>query len=235
MSRAAAPDWDAPAQRPTGTDKAALALVAGAIWGVPAAVGILLIGPLALRLVFVFGPVAWLAWTSATAPSWAARKSGSRVANEGEMPRVRNLVAGLAERAGIPQPELRVLPGAGAAAVVTGGRRPAVAVTEALAAGFTRTETEAVIAHCIVRLASPGLRLAALRARLKVLDSMLTPQVGFDDDVKAAALIRYPPALAAAIRKASAPTDERLAPVAFVAEGPSHRPAAERAAAVADL
>jgi hypothetical protein len=234
MSRAAAPDWDAPVRRPTGTDKLAVGLVAGAIWGVPAVLGILLVGPLALRLVFVLGPVAWLAWTGWTAPSWAVRKSGSRPAAEGEIPRVRNLAAGLAERVGVLQPEVRVLPGDGAVAIVTGGKRPVVAVTEALASGFTRTETEAVIAHCVVRLASPGLRLAAVRARLSVLDSMLSAQVGFDDDVKAAALIRYPVALAAAIGKATAPPG-RLGPVAFVAEGPSHRPAAERIAAVGDL
>jgi hypothetical protein len=119
-------------------------------------------------------------------------------------------------------------------AMVCRAKGPALAVTRGLLDDFTRTELEAVIAHCMVRLLSTDVERASMALAQGPLGTRSIPRVGYEDDVRAAAVTRYPPALADAVEKAK-PMKGRYAPFWFVADDRSHRPAQERAAAIRDL
>jgi hypothetical protein len=152
-----------------------------------------------------------------------------------ESPRLHNLVAGLAARLHVAPPALWVIREGGPNAMVAGVLgRARLAVTASLLDRFARSELEAVVAHCLVRAERGRRWRASVAVWLGRPGRRLAPPVGSDDDVRAAALTRYPPALAAAIRK-SEPRRDRLAPLWFVADGPPHRPAEEREAALLDL
>ncbi|HYI46328.1 MAG TPA: hypothetical protein VE174_12795 [Actinomycetota bacterium] len=148
-------------------------------------------------------------------------------------PRFTNIVHGLADRHGVPMPKLRVTEKVGPNAFVL-RRGPSIVVSRSLLDTFTRTEQEAVAAHSLVRLNSGHLFFAYLAAMLGRLGSRFAPKVGFEDDIHAAALTRYPPALASAIGKAK-PVEDSSGVLWFVAHGPSHRPPTERIAALHDL
>lgn len=150
-----------------------------------------------------------------------------------EEPRFINIVQGLAERHGVPMPRLGVTEKGGPNAFVR-RRGPSMIVSRSLLDTFTRTEQEAVAAHCLVRLNSGHLFFAHLAAMLGRVGSRFAPKVGYEDDVHAAALTRYPPALASAIEKAK-PVEDASGVLWFVAHGPSHRPPTERIAALQDL
>ena len=162
------------------------------------------------------------------------RKLKAVRATSKEAARLRNLSAGIAGDLGMPVPELWVIPEGGPNALVCLTPKPTIAVTSSLLADATRTQLEAVVAHCLVRLASPGMRPLGIATQLGPLGRPFAPRVGFDDDVRAAALIRYPPALGAAIESAD-PAPPRYGPAWFVARSSSHRPAEERAEALRDL
>lgn len=149
----------------------------------------------------------------------ALKEAGARHLRDGEQPRFRNLAEGLAARASSGAPDLWLLTAGGPNAIGCRFDRPVVAVSESLLDLFTRTEIEAVVAHCLVRNRTAG-RKGAL--------------VGYDDDVRAAALTRYPPALASAVQKAE-PYRGRYGAFYFVAEGSTHRAVTERAEALLDL
>ena len=177
---------------------------------------------------------------AAAAAGWIAlqprRALGARapVALDSEAaPRLVNVVAGLSRDLGVPTPRLWRVAGDGPNAVV--GRRggPAVGLTRSLLDSYTRTELEAVAAHCLVRLGREGLRREAVGAALGPLGRKLGPFVDAREDARVAAITRYPPALASAIRKA-APSSTG-APFLFVAPPPWHDDPEQRARAVADL
>jgi hypothetical protein len=127
-------------------------------------------------------------------------------------------------------PRLYVSDAAGANAFVVPG---AIVVTDQLVAGYARTELEAVVAHCLVRLRDGGLGWGMASAAAGGVAGVV-PRVDPRLDARAAAVTRYPPALASAIRKA-APARGRTAQLWFVANGPSHAPAEERASELLDL
>jgi hypothetical protein len=106
-------------------------------------------------------------------------------------------------------------------------------VTRSLLDSYTRTELEAVVAHCLLRLARSSLRREGLAAALGPLARSLCPVVGTPEDVRAVALTRYPPALAAAIRKATPARQGGL--FYFVARPPWHEDPEARAAVLDDL
>jgi hypothetical protein len=149
------------------------------------------------------------------------------------VPRITNLVAGLAKDHGLQIPQLYAIRDMSPNAIVLRKWGPAVAITTGLLEKFARTEIEAVLAHCLVRVQSPNLRFALL-ASVTPWGAGLAPTVGTDDDVRAAAMTRFPPGLAGAIEKAK-PVGKRYRPLWFVAEGPPHRPVQERIAALQDL
>ncbi|MEA2498361.1 MAG: heat shock protein HtpX [Actinomycetota bacterium] len=142
---------------------------------------------------------------------------GAREIAPGEQPRLSNMVEGLASDLGVAPPLVGVLDDDEANAFVIGGRSPSIGFTTGLVAGYTRTELEAVVAHCLVRVQGRG----AIRP------------AGLAEDIASVTLTRYPPALASALRKAS-PRPERAGVRWFVPEGgdPSTE---QRAVEVLDL
>ena len=149
----------------------------------------------------------------------ALREVSARPVEPGDHPRATNIVAGLAPRVGGGPAELWVYEGDGPNALTCRLDRIVIATARSLLESYTRTEIEAVIAHCLVRSRTAGRKGV---------------RIGYADDVRAAALTRYPPALAAALRKAQ-PYQGKFASFYMVAEGPTHRPVEERALALLDL
>ncbi|MGH2736090.1 MAG: hypothetical protein ACRDKZ_10955 [Actinomycetota bacterium] len=162
------------------------------------------------------------------------RLAGAEPPRGGGSARILNLVAGLSADLAIPAPEVLVADDERANALVCLAGGPKFVVTSSLLEGFTRTEQEAVVAHCLVRLRGGQVRWTQLSLALGPFGGALVAQVGGADDVAAASLTRYPPALAAAVRKAEAATG-RYGALWFVGGGTSHVPAEQRAAALADL
>jgi hypothetical protein len=149
----------------------------------------------------------------------ALKDSGASPLTGDEQPRFRNIADGLAERLGLGRVDLFVIDRGGPNALCCKLERPTIAATKDLLESYTRTEVEAVVAHCLVRHRAAGHKGGP---------------VGFSDDVRAAALTRYPPALASAIEKAD-PYRGRYAAFYLVADDPGHRPVAERVTAILDL
>jgi hypothetical protein len=164
----------------------------------------------------------------------AQRFDGVTVA-PGSEPRLENLVSGLSGDHGLVLPRTVVLESAPPNACVwrplVGS--PVLAISRSYLEVLSRTELEGVVAHCLVRLDSSDARAATMADLLSAVGARVAPKVGFSDDIRAAALTRYPPGLSSAIRKAG-PTG-RSAPLWFVADGPTHRAATERIDELADL
>lgn len=228
------PDWDAP-RRPTVTFREALYM---AVLGLLIVIFLILLGEtfgergtgITLVLFFIFG----LGISLGTSGRRALLSAGARRMYEHEHPRLPNLVQGLAGDMGVPVPHLRIIEGVGPNAMVCRSGGPVIAVTDGLMTAFTRTEIEAVVAHCLVRLNGRGLRMAMLASELVFFAGPLRPMVGFDDDIRAVAVTRYPPGMVAAIGKAEARTG-RHGPLWFVTDGRWHRPRDARIAALEDL
>lgn len=165
---------------------------------------------------------------------FALRRAGARRLARDDWPRLRNIAAGLASDLGIRPPALYCIPDGGPNALVCRARGPALAVTRALVDSFTRTELEAVVAHCLVRLASDELDRAATISALGGWMVTKGPVVGVVDDVRAAAVTRFPPAVVSALEKAE-PRRGRFAAFWFVADEPTHRALSDRIEVVRDL
>lgn len=228
-------DWEVPEAGYPARDRVALLAL---IW-VPAVLVALVVAVFTGRwwagvaLVILWGlkTLAEARWTDRV----MLRRLGAGMLDRHDAPRLENLAAGIASDLGVDPPTLYLLREGGPNALVaSGGKSGVLAVRKALLDTFTRTELEAVVAHCLVRLHSQGFVYSNLAARWSDLGAGLAPQVGISDDVRAAALTRYPPALAAAISKCD-PQVARYAPLWFVADAPSHVPAERRVEALEDL
>ena len=228
-------DWDAPESDYPVRDRVALHAL---IW-VPAVLVALVVAVFTgLWWIGVVLLVLWGIKTFAEA-RWTdrimLRRLGAGPLEPHDGPRLENLVAGTAADLGVEPPRLYLLPDGGPNALVaSGGRSGLLAVRKTLLDTFTRTELEAVVAHCLLRLHSKDFVYSNMAARWSDLGAGLAPRVGAADDVRAAALTRYPPALTSAIEKCD-PRIARYAPLWFVADAPSHEPSEDRAALVADL
>jgi hypothetical protein len=159
--------------------------------------------------------------------------TGARPLAAQDAPRVSNLVDGLARAAG-RRPRVFVFEQPDPNAFVWGGRRPIVALSRGAVSDFTRTEIEAVVAHCVVRLAFGTTRALPIATIASRIGGLRGPLVGVADDVAAAAVTRYPPALRTALAKCS-PARGPYAPAFFAAASWSHVPTGERIAALEDL
>jgi hypothetical protein len=149
----------------------------------------------------------------------ALREAGAVAVRAGDEPRFKNLADGLAERLALGPVDLFIYDVGGPNAITGRLERPFVCAARSLVSSYTRTELEAVVAHCLVRHKEPPRKWIP---------------VGYADDVRAAAVTRFPPALASAISKAE-PYRGRFAAFYLVAEGPTHRPVEERSGALLDL
>lgn len=230
---AVAGEWGAVARRPLsaravgalGGAVALCALVPGALgWGVG--------GPAVGAVIALLCLGALGAWV-AVQPRRALGDRSPVPLRAEDAPRLVNVVQGVSADLGLCVPTLWVIEGEGANAVVGRFRGPAVGVTRALLDDYTRTELEAVVAHCLLRLRPPALRREALAAAAGPLGRWLCPLVDARGDAAVAAVTRYPPALASAIRKATPATAG--APFLFVAPRPWHHDQEQRAEFVADL
>jgi Zn-dependent protease with chaperone function len=158
------------------------------------------------------------------------RARARRIPSDAE-PRLSSLARGLAADLDMRCPQLWLYEGRGPNALVCAG---AVAVSRAALTDLNRTELEAVVAHCLVRLKARSTRIATLASLSHALARSIGTIVGPTEDARAAALTRYPPALVAAIAKA-APAQGRYGPFYFVADGPVHAHADARIKALSDL
>jgi hypothetical protein len=163
----------------------------------------------------------------------ALRSFRARRLDPGEHPRVANLLQGLASDVGVATPSPYVLDDEGANALACRAGGPAIALSAPLLETYTRTELEAVIAHCVVRLRHGGTRGAARWCAFGALGGAGIA-VGVPEDAAAAEVTRYPPALASAIRKAE-PRRGRFAPLFLVADHPSHEALQARLRALEEL
>jgi Zn-dependent protease with chaperone function len=164
---------------------------------------------------------------------WAVRRAR---AGHTPSPRITNLAEGIAASCGLPAPRVHVIDRGGPNAfAVSSGGRPALVVTRSLMQDFTRTEIEAVVAHCLARVANGQARYSAIAALWGAWAVGLAPTVGPDADVRAASITRYPPALVSTISKADPRVDDRLGPLWFVWDGESHVPSEQREEALSQL
>jgi hypothetical protein len=196
---------------------------------IPAGVPVAAVG---VVLVVYAGVVVW--WVRSQG-RMALASVGARAAHPGELDRIENLASGLASDLGIEVPGLLVFDEGGANALVVGlagGHR--IAFGASLVSEFSRTELEAVVAHCLVRVAAGQIAAAQTGLAMGPLGAGLGGVTGEADDVAAAGVTRYPPALASAVERC-VPRGGRWAPLWFVAEGPSHVTASKRVAALLDL
>ncbi len=234
-SRPQLPDWDYDGRagaelRDRTRSWVAIVAVAAAAGAIGAALALGPIGVAAFAALFA-GAIVWT--VSNSGRGMLRREKAVRV-RPGSSPRLENVVAGLARQTGVAAPELWLIDVPEPNALVGFTRRPAIAVTSGLVEGFTRTELEAVLAHCFVRLAATASPLARTMLALSYVSPAFGVPVGDVDDVRAAAITRYPPALASAVTKAF-PRRGRGAAFWFVAEDGMHASPAERAAALLDL
>ncbi len=145
---------------------------------------------------------------------------GARRLEEGEAPRLENVVKGLAGDRGMEPPSLWVIEKGGPNALVAREQGPSIAVTQSLLDDYTRTELEAVVAHCLVRL-----ELGHSRGQ------GVPP--GPAEDARTAAFTRYPPGLASALAKAEPRPDKPAGAWMVPAVAPT--PVQERVELVSDL
>ncbi|MFP5297852.1 MAG: hypothetical protein ACLGHL_02560 [Actinomycetota bacterium] len=198
--------------------------------GIVSAAVLVVLGTLVSWMVgLLVGALVLFGWTTAilTAGKRLLRSVKARPPKDEEAARVRNILEGLAPEG----PALWVIDDERPNALVAWSGGPHIAVTTGLTTGFTRTETEAVVAHCLARIRSGEARTTTY------LGGALLPkplQVGIPHDVSAAALTRYPPGLAAALGKC-VPLRSGWSYAWLVGEPPSHLATAERIAALGDL
>ena len=191
------------------------------------------VGAAAVLAIDVFIAIVLYSWVN-NQGLLALRSAGAMRIHRSEHERLWNVVEGLAADLSVKVPALFVIDKGGPNALACIARGPALAVRRSLLEEFTRTELEAVVAHALARFVTSDVDRATLGISFGPLWNKGVPRVGYADDVRAASITRYPPALAAAVDKAE-PVGDRFAPLWFVGEGRAHRPPAERAAALRDL
>jgi hypothetical protein len=160
------------------------------------------------------------------------RSLGAVPLHSQEAPRLFNLAEGLAPIAGMEVPSLWLIPQGGPNALVCRWRGPVIAVSRSLLDGYTRTELEAVMAHCFIRLRDVSALSEAVA--LGPLGDKIALSVGFSHDAAAAALTRYPPAMARALVKAESRPD-RFSALWFAGNDAFHHPKQTRTDMLLDL
>lgn len=229
------PDWGQDRVRVPGVGARIWRL--GALFGfVPVVLLILLltgVPPLvvvALMGVYAFGATVWIRAQGAR----VLRAVGARNGTPEELARMENLVEGLARDMGIAPPDLLVTDEPGPNALVAKRTGHIIVVTSDLTRDFSRTELEAVVAHCLVRIATDQVGTAQIGLALGPLGGGLRGVTGAPEDIATAGVTRYPPALVSAIEKCE-PRGGRFAALWFVGDGPSHAPARRRISDLRDL
>jgi Zn-dependent protease with chaperone function len=162
----------------------------------------------------------------------ALRDAGARPLVPGRSPRLVSLVRGLSEDVGVEMPSLWTFDSGRINAFVCHSIGPCVAVSDGALDTFSRTELEAIVAHCLARVQRRQARAQQFAIAMgRPADAARHIE---EDDVAAANLTRYPPALAAALRK-SDPVGGRFSALYFAGEGPEMPSVEQRAEALLDL
>jgi Zn-dependent protease with chaperone function len=163
--------------------------------------------------VVVLAGTSWWMWR--TAPVRVVRAVGARPSNEGEHPRLHNLVDGLCASMGLPRPTIFVV-GHEVPNALTVGRDPSTAcliVTTGLEQSLSLVQLEGVLAHELVHIKRgdnvlAGMAAAALAPWSVVVGvarasdqahSLVGPGREFAADQRAAAVVRYPPGIGSAL------------------------------------
>lgn len=175
--------------------------------------------------------LALAAWVSLQG-RFALRAARARPLVPGRSPRLVSLVRGLSADLGLELPALWTFDSSAANAFVCHSTGPCLAVSDGALEAFSRTELEAVVAHCLVRIHNGRARAQQFAIAFRRPGDAARHIE--EDDVAAAGVTRYPPALAAALRK-SEPMGGRFAALYFAAEGPSLPTVEQRAQALLDL
>lgn len=157
------------------------------------------------------------------------RSLGARPADDETFRRYHNLVEGLCVSAGVPKPQLWVIPDAAANALVIGrsAGESSMAVTTGLLDQLQRIELEGVLARLLAQIKSGDTqvtgRVSALAGTLApfgdastgVVERFLEPDRVTRADMSGCRITRFPPGLIAALeRLASQPTEPALSPPA---------------------
>ena len=192
------------------------------------------VGGLVAAVVALVGYVAATVWWLTRQGRGLLETTEARPLVEDEAPRLFNLGRGIAADLGMDPPRMSLVKEGGANALACFARGPVIGVTQGLLDDYTRTELEAVVTHCTVRLATRDLRRAALGAALGGAAGPAGVSRPTDADTRTAEITRYPPALASAIEKAT-PARGRRAAFWFVASGAGQVAQAERAEGLRDL
>lgn len=185
----------------------------------------------------LLGPVPWVmvvvrvyGWT----PYGLRRRLSLRRLTREDSARAVDMAHGLASDLGMRPPSLYVISNGAPNALVFFDPTPALALSQSLLESFARTELEAVVAHCLIRLRDTAVRRAMVAVWLGRRAHRLAPEIGLVDDVRTCALTRYPPALASALQK-SEPRDPRFGPLWLVGAAAPHGAVDVRVANILDL
>lgn len=207
-------EWGQPEPRGPGAPAwARFAVVALAVAFAVGAVGWVSVAP-AVGVALAIACVAlWAGWVWIQ-PRRALAALGPGRAGASSHARLDNIVHGLARDLGLPEPLVVIAADGHANAITSHVRRPAFAISERFLDRLTRTELEAVTAHCLLRARRDVVRGYAMRAALGRIAGTAGGTIGRDDDLRTVALTRYPPALASALAKAE-PASGRLEPFFF--------------------
>jgi hypothetical protein len=224
--------WDVPKSSLSTNQRAYVAGAAAVPTLICGGFGYVAAGPAGVALGALPGAAAVAAYRIAGRSALAS--AGAVTIGAHDQPRATNVAAGLARDLGVAPPRLYAVSHPGPNALIALADGPAIGVSRAALEELSRTELEAVLAHCLSRLNGPGRRRSIAAAVAGTAARPLLPVVDTRDDARAAALTRYPPALASVIAKAR-PRSGRFEALWFVASGPSHVATAERIAALEDL
>ena len=204
------------------TESRALGAPAWALVGLVVVVGAAVIGAAGWALISPFaGTAAAVVWLAVCAgwvwlqPRRALRALGRPRRDTPLDARLENLARGLARDLALPEPLVLVARDGHANAVASHVRRPALAISERFLERLTRTELEAVVAHCLLRARPEVVRGYAAWSALGRL-AMPAGREAIDDDLRTVGRTRYPPALASALGKAE-PASGSLRPFFFAA------------------
>ncbi|HET7482756.1 MAG TPA: hypothetical protein VFK89_07840, partial [Actinomycetota bacterium] len=150
MKTASRADWGVDAYPPAEKNRRSWTVAAVAVVVVVVLVTLVAL-PLGIVPALVLGAVTLAAalWWIMQQGSLALRSTRARPVDETRFPRFVNVASGLARDLGIEMPRLFVIEKGEPNALVTRSRTPVIAMTTALLEGFTRTELEAVVAHCL--------------------------------------------------------------------------------------
>lgn len=186
--------------------------VPGVVLGVVLGVAVLPVAGV-VALVVVAIAVSW--WTWRSAPSRVVRALDARPSDEGDHPRLHNLVDGLCASMGLPRPAIAVVDHEVPNALAV-GRNPSTAtlvVTSALDRSLSLVQLEGVLAHELVHVKRGDTVLAGMAVTAMAPSSWIVgtdraaegvhalvgPGREFSADQRAAGLVRYPPGIGSAL------------------------------------